>query len=353
MTPEKQQELNQHLQVIAQILYDEADQTKIETLAGIEETIRQQTLEYITPQMGFFLSRKLRSPEAGRKRKSNSILGEIRITEKQAIRLNVKNNQQISPYLEQCCVRASANVSYENAARDIKYYTGISISSKTQQRIVHRYNFSVGEITENIEEISVDGGKVRLRTEKKGSPCIWKDYKAVCAHNVEKRAWFGENQELINWVNEQPLSDPLTCLGDGHPGIWKIIEQFNCPGEKREILDWFHLVENLHKVGGSLKRLSKAEDLLWQGKIDETIELISPLKKKQAENFCNYLETHRHRIINYNYYQEEGICSIGSGAVESTVKQIDRRLKISGAQWNEENVPQVLKHRCAYLNNSL
>ena len=59
MTPEKQQELNQYLQAIAQILYDEADQTKIETLAGIEETIRQQTLEYITPQMGFFLSKKL------------------------------------------------------------------------------------------------------------------------------------------------------------------------------------------------------------------------------------------------------------------------------------------------------
>ena len=59
------------------------------------------------------------------------------------------------------------------------------------------------------------------------------------------------------------------------------------------------------------------------------------------------------RIINYNYYQEEEICSIGSGAVESTVKQIDRRLKISGAQWKEENVPQVLKHRCAYLNDKL
>ncbi len=102
-----------------------------------------------------------------------------------------------------------------------------------------------------------------------------------------------------------------------------------------------------------MKRLKKVESLLWQGKIDETIELIFPLKKKQAENFCRYLETHRHRIINYDYYQQEEICSIGSGAVESTVKQIDRRLKISGAQWKEENVPQVLKHRCAYLNNSL
>jgi len=135
--------------------------------------------------------------------------------------------------------------------------------------------------------------------------------------------------------------------------ICPLIEQFNCTGEKIEILDWFHLIENLHKVGGSLKRLKQAETLLWQGKVSETIELISPLKRKPAQNFCNYLETHRHRIINYNYYQQEEICSIGSGAVESTVKQIDRRLKISGAQWKRENVPQVLKHRCAYLNDML
>jgi hypothetical protein len=29
---------------------------------------------------------------------------------------------------------------------------------------------------------------------------------------------------------------------------------------------------------------------------------------------------------------------------------LDRRTKISGAQWKAENVPQVLAHRCAYLN---
>jgi len=101
------------------------------------------------------------------------------------------------------------------------------------------------------------------------------------------------------------MSKTLTCLGDGHAGIWKLIKEINCPVEKREILDWYHLVENLHKIGGSLKRLKIAEGLLWLGKVDETLELISPLKKKQAENFCNYLETHRHRIINYYYYQTD------------------------------------------------
>jgi hypothetical protein len=49
----------------------------------------------------------------------------------------------------------------------------------------------------------------------------------------------------------------------------------------------------------------------------------------------------------------EKVCSIGSGAVESAVKQIDRRLKISGSQWLMENVNQMLKLRCAYLNDLL
>lgn len=57
--------------------------------------------------------------------------------------------------------------------------------------------------------------------------------------------------------------------------------------------------------------------------------------------------------MNYEYFQAEGLYSIGSGAVESVIKQIGRRIQLSGAQWNRENVLQVLVHRCAYLNGSI
>jgi hypothetical protein len=33
--------------------------------------------------------------------------------------------------------------------------------------------------------------------------------------------------------------------------------------------------------------------------------------------------------------------------------KVGRRVKISGAQWAKENVPQVLRHRTAYLNGQL
>ena len=58
MTPEKQEKLNQYLQGIAEILYQEADETQLTNLARIEETITEQTLEHITPELGIFFSKR-------------------------------------------------------------------------------------------------------------------------------------------------------------------------------------------------------------------------------------------------------------------------------------------------------
>ncbi len=167
-------------------------------------------------------------------------------------------------------------------------------------------------------------------------------------HEQGTQAFFQDNPVLVDWVNHQPLAEIVTCVGDGDDGVWNIITQLAPEKKRREILDWDHLMENRPNVGGSIRRLRKAESLLWRGQVDETQALFVNLTGKQAQNFCDYLEKHRHRIVNYEYFQSEQICSIGSGAVESAVKQIDRRTKISGAQWNIENVPQVLAHRCAY-----
>ncbi len=112
-------------------------------------------------------------------------------------------------------------------------------------------------------------------------------------------------------------------------------------------------VKNLEKVGGSLNRLAEARSLLWQGKVNETIALFEDCQLHQARCFCQYLHKHRHRIPNYDYLKAENICSIGSSAIESTIKQIDRRLQISGARWKPEHISAVLAHRCAYLNNQL
>ena len=226
----------------------------------------------------------------------------------------------------------------------------MSVASKTQQRLVHRHKFELPCCEDPVEELSVDGGKIRLITSK-GEECIWRDYKGIRLHEQVTLGFFQENEKLINWANSQPLDTPITCLGDGHDGVWNIITQISTPSKRREILDWFHLKENIYKIGGSNKRLKQVESLLWRGNVTQTLELLTGLEK--AKNFCKYLIKHKSRIVNYKDYSEKKICSIGSGAVESAVKQIDRRTKISGAQWKTEKVPQVLAHRCAYLNDQI
>ena len=73
MTPEQQKALEEHLEAISQrsasrganILYQETKPEQLESLAKIEATVRDQTLEYITPQIGFFCSSKLQARQLG------------------------------------------------------------------------------------------------------------------------------------------------------------------------------------------------------------------------------------------------------------------------------------------------
>ena len=82
----------------------------------------------------------------------------------------------------------------------------------------------------------------------------------------------------------------------------------------------------------------------------DLLSTIHRIEEKASSYFCKYLEKHKERIINYELFQRDGICSIGSGAVESGIKQIARRVKISGGSWKLDHIGQVLAHRCAYLN---
>jgi hypothetical protein len=208
-----------------------------------------------------------------------------------------------------------------------------------------------------------------------GQKSEWKNYKAIKIHDRVGIAFFQDNKGLIEWVNQQPLNRNVSCLGDGHDGVWNIVQQIGTEDQRREILDWYHLMENLHKVGGSNQKLRQAKNYLWQGLVDDAIAEFDDLENKQARNFQNYLRKHQSRIPDYQLYQELGICigegSSGevsspaceprSGSVESWIKQIGSRIKIIGArreasplgQWNQKNVPQMLKLRCAYLNNDI
>ncbi|NEO03266.1 MAG: hypothetical protein F6K50_50530 [Moorea sp. SIO3I7] len=98
------------------------------------------------------------------------------------------------------------------ARSDIKVLTRMSVSHSTQQRLVHRQDFELPELEQTVEEMSVDGGKVRLRTAI-GERSQWRDYKAVNLHEHRNGAFFCENVNLVSWVNQQPKRHTTDLLG--------------------------------------------------------------------------------------------------------------------------------------------
>ena len=94
------------------------------------------------------------------------------------------------------------------------------------------------------------------------------------------------------------------------------------PGLTDEILDWFHLKENVDKVNATSEQLETLASHLWEGQLGKTKRLLAELRIPSTQRFQAYLDQHAQRIPNSRYYQLEGL-SIGSGPVESLVKQID------------------------------
>jgi hypothetical protein len=297
----------------------------------------------------FFIEQKTKT-NIGKERIIKSSVGKLRLRHRQLEKLSVQARTRISPLLQKCCLCLSANESFSQAEQDFFLLTGMKVGHSTLQRQVYtetekeHLDFPASPIA--INEVCIDGGKVRLRTPTLGEKCEWRDYQAARLSGVYYGATFRGKEELTAWIDSQVLTNPLICLGDGHSGVWNLFSRIATTQQRYEILDWFHLKENLFKVGGSLKRLRQVETFLWEGKVEQAIALFEQECPRRARKFLAYIEKHRHRLVNYELLQTEYHISIGSGAVESAIKQLDRRLKISGSQWNPDSVSSMLRLRC-------
>jgi hypothetical protein len=246
----------------------------------------------------------------------------------------------------------SANESYQRAENDILLLTGLKVGHSTHQRKVQQIEHILPEMKQSLSEIAIDGGTIRLRGEQ-GEKSQWKEYKVGRLQGIYQGAFFQDNDSLIDWINSQKRTTPLCCLGDGHDGVWNIIAEIGEKEERIEILDWYHLMENLYKTEADKNQIEQLKAYLWMGEVTTAINYLNQEQPLGGNRFSKYLQKHQWRIVNYHYFSWEKISSIGSGAVESAVKQIGHRVKLTGAQWKKENVPQLLQLRCAYLNGQL
>ena len=143
----------------------------------------------------------------------------VKVKNKAAQRLKLGKSKRVSPILEKCCWLMIANESYQRAEEDLDMLMGIKIGHSNLHRLIQTAEIPQKPSTHIVQSLSVDGGKVRLRNQSGGAG-EWRDYKAVSLHGSLCKAYFQDNEKLLEWANKQNLATMVTCLGDGHDGVW-------------------------------------------------------------------------------------------------------------------------------------
>lgn len=87
------------------------------------------------------------------------------IPSSQANFFNLNSYSRFSPKLQKNALLVCANQSYQRSEEDLFSLTGIQISHSTLQRLVNQQELDLPESKLGVQEMSLDGGKVRLRTE--------------------------------------------------------------------------------------------------------------------------------------------------------------------------------------------
>ena len=224
--------------------------------------------------------------------------------------------------------------------------------------------------------LSMDGGMMNIRDEG------WRELKVGAVFDVEKHLERNpQTQELddmahgINvhytavlgskdefrpalWAlavqHDLPTARNRSVVADGALWIWDVAEDV-CP-DGTQVVDWFHAVEHLSEAAHALypddknakhrqRWLKTHKDHLYMGRIHK---IIAALYRRERSDLAVYFERHQRRM-QYLEFRENGL-PIGSGTVESGVKQYKQRLCGTGMRWNKDNAQRMLVIRSASLS---
>ena len=224
--------------------------------------------------------------------------------------------------------------------------------------------------------VSMDGGMVHIREEgwkeikvgavfdlgmtPKRDPETgeWAEY--ACAQNTSLTAVLGGVEPFSKalWASavkaDIPQAIESSVTADGAAWIWNLTADLF--PDSTQIVDWYHAVEHLAKASHTLhpdnddaaKRwLKQRKDDLFQGDIHH---ITRPLDAAGYSNEARYFHSHKRRM-QYHQFQDEGFL-IGSGVVESGIKQFKQRLAGPGMRWSRQGADLMLVIRGAVLDDS-
>jgi hypothetical protein len=186
-----------------------------------------------------------------------------------------------------------------------------------------------------------------------------------------------ENSERFGWLvaaeihrRGLDLAKRKGCLGDGQAYNWSIYEMHLLPLGFIAILDFLHLLAYLYDAAHAFcgsdavrgwKTYVQWLRWAWSGQVGTLLSALraaaaqlaakgasAAARKETVDETLTYVTNNRERM-DYPEYRRLGL-PISSAPVESTIKQINRRVKGSEKFWLEGGAEAMLQLRAAHLS---
>jgi hypothetical protein len=177
---------------------------------------------------------------------------------------------------------------------------------------------------------------------------------------------FGWQLAARAWERGFPAAERLAFVADGAHANWTI--QRKHFSRAVPILDLMHALSYAYSAAGSVDGetlYARWAGLIWAGKVDHVIEELRDVQQRlgpppsepspsdprqRVHRAIVYYENHRSRM-NYPEYRRLGL-PLTSSHIESTIKQIARRVKGSEKFWLRRTSEAILQLRGDYLSDS-
>ncbi|MCP4932800.1 MAG: hypothetical protein GY927_01040 [bacterium] len=291
-------------------------------------------------------------------------------------------------------------------AQQVLTARGVEIGSKSIRRITYR-SAQRARMVQHLEEVEVemgdvstgrriiasaDGGRVRLRENKRGRKTkkgrtrykgAWREPKLFIIYVVDAE---GKKMKkcaplidgtlhgpdvlfslLLSYLRQLNIqaSDVLLFVADGAKWIWNrvpaLAEALGLKSNQLfELIDFFHAVQHLHTVSKLRKDWSPTRRKRWLtrqrkrlllGQVDQVMAAIRSLcrgrNSKAIRTHLNYFVSHQHRMA-YDKITALKL-PIGSGAIESAIRRVvNLRLKGPAIFWCKGHAEELLMLRSFY-----
>ena len=218
--------------------------------------------------------------------------------------------------------------------------------------------------------ISMDGGMIHIRGEG------WKEMKVglvsgLCHHweqtqhkitlvDMDYTAVIGAVEQFKPALWELAVRHEVLYAGqsavtaDGASWIWRLANDLF--PVSTQIVDWYHARQHLwqaaHRLQDDLdsqtKWVEKMSKALFAG---EVWKIIHALQQAQCDDEATYFVTHQRRM-QYAAFRADGF-PIGSGGVESGIKQFKQRLCGAGMRWSRSGAERMTIIRNAVMTDTL